>query len=69
MLGMVVCTCNCNTQEAEAGGLQVRGQPELHSEFQASLDLEPYQESVSKKKKKRKPKKYLPICLSVCLSI
>jgi hypothetical protein len=24
MLGMVVCTCNCNTQEAEAGGLQVK---------------------------------------------
>jgi hypothetical protein len=31
-LGMVVHTCNPTTQEAEAGGSRVPGQPELYSE-------------------------------------
>jgi hypothetical protein len=31
-LGMVVHTYNSSTQEAEVGGLRVRGQPGLHSE-------------------------------------
>jgi hypothetical protein len=29
---MVVYTCNPNSQEAEAGGSQDQGQPELHSD-------------------------------------
>jgi hypothetical protein len=32
MLGMVVHTCNSSTIKAEAGALQVQGQPGLHSE-------------------------------------
>jgi hypothetical protein len=31
-LDVIVCTCNSSTWEAEAGGLKVGGQPELHSE-------------------------------------
>jgi hypothetical protein len=38
LLGMVAQVCNPRNWEAEAGGSQVQGQPELHSEFQAKLD-------------------------------
>jgi hypothetical protein len=31
--GVVVYTCKFSTQEAEAGGYQVQGQPGLHSEI------------------------------------
>jgi hypothetical protein len=31
-LGVVVHSCNLSTQEAEAGGSLVQGQPGLHSE-------------------------------------
>jgi hypothetical protein len=31
-LGVLMHTCNPSTQEMEAGGLQVWGQPGLHSE-------------------------------------
>jgi hypothetical protein len=31
-LSVVMHTCNSSTQEAEAGGLRVPGQPGLHSE-------------------------------------
>jgi hypothetical protein len=34
MLGVVVHTCNSSTQEAQAEGAQVPGQPGLHSETQ-----------------------------------
>lgn len=37
-LGMVVCPCISSTREAEAGGPQVRGQPMIHSKFQAVSD-------------------------------
>jgi hypothetical protein len=44
--GLLVYTCNSSTWEAETGGLQIQGQPGLHSE---SLS--------QKKKKERKEKK------------
>jgi hypothetical protein len=34
---MVDHTCNPSTQEAEARGLRLHGQPGLHSEFKANL--------------------------------
>jgi hypothetical protein len=36
--GMVEHSCNLRTWEAEAGGSQIQGQPELHSRFQATGD-------------------------------
>jgi hypothetical protein len=30
--------CNPNTEETEAGGLQVQGQTGLHSEFEANIE-------------------------------
>jgi hypothetical protein len=42
---VMVCTCNLSTQEVEAGGLQVQGQPGLLGEI------------CIKKKKKEKRKK------------
>jgi hypothetical protein len=35
---IVVHVCNLTTQEAKAGGSQVQGQSELHSDFEASLN-------------------------------
>jgi hypothetical protein len=35
--GVVAHTCNPSTWEAEAGRLQIWGQPELHSELEAIL--------------------------------
>jgi len=37
-LGMVTCPCVPSTWEAEAGGRKVRGQPMMHSKFQATSD-------------------------------
>lgn len=45
---MVAHTCNLSTGKPEAGGSQVQSQPELHSEFEASLDF----------KKQNKTKQY-----------
>jgi hypothetical protein len=45
-LDMVVHTCNLSAQEAEAGGSQIWGQPELHSK------------TLSKKKKKMSEEGY-----------
>jgi hypothetical protein len=38
--GMVVHTCNPSTLEAEAGGLQVQGQPGLYTKFQAKFGVQ-----------------------------
>jgi hypothetical protein len=43
--GLLVYTCNSSTWEAETGGLQIQGQPGLHSE------------SLSQKKKRKEKKK------------
>lgn len=43
--GVVVCTCNLSTREAEAGGLQVWGKPGLCSKVL-------FQEKEKEKKKK-----------------
>jgi hypothetical protein len=47
----VTDTCNPSTGEAEAGGSQIQIQPELHSEFLASL--EPRLPRPCQKKKKK----------------
>jgi hypothetical protein len=33
MPGVMILTCNSSTEEVETGGLQVWGQPELHSKI------------------------------------
>jgi hypothetical protein len=38
--GMVTQACNPNTREAEAGGPQVRGQAELHTERERERERE-----------------------------
>jgi hypothetical protein len=49
LLGVVANICNPSTQEAEAGGWKVWGQPELHNMFKACLG---YIETLSQKKEK-----------------
>jgi hypothetical protein len=46
--------CNISTQEIEAGGLGVQGQPWLYSEFLASLGdtMKPYKKKSEKKFRK-----------------
>lgn len=36
-LAMVMCACNCNPLEVEAGGLEILGHLTLHGEFEARL--------------------------------
>jgi hypothetical protein len=38
-LGMTVHPCNSSTQEAEAGGLKVQGQPALYRETLSTLSI------------------------------
>ena len=35
---LIAQSCNPNTREVEAGGSEVQGQPQLHTESDASLD-------------------------------
>jgi hypothetical protein len=52
---MVVHTSNPSTVETETGGLQVLGQPQLHSKFQARL-TEAICDTLSQKTKQNKKK-------------
>jgi hypothetical protein len=52
--GMVAYICNPNTQEAEAGGYQVQGQPGLHSTVSSKTAKATLEDPDLKKKQKQK---------------
>jgi hypothetical protein len=59
---MVVRACNPSPWKAEAGRLQVRDQPGLHSEFQTSLELYiAYLKNKNKKQKNGSVKWLMPV--------